>query len=165
VAVLVDRTVRRFVLTPPVANRDIDFTFELARPAFVRLDVARAGKTIAPVYSGSLPAGAQTVGWSVAGTKDGKYAGVLTTAGEVGSATRTMLFRIDTKPPQLRAVSFRTLRFWVSEAATIRLVVNGKRVVQKVRAGAFAFRHGRVRSVRIYAQDAAGNLSPTLRFR
>jgi hypothetical protein len=165
VAVLVDRTVRRFVLTPPVANREVNFTFELARPVFVRLDVARAGKTIAPVYSGSLPAGAQTVGWSVAGTKDGKYAGVLTTAGEVGTATRTMLFRIDTTPPQLRAVSFRTLRFWVSEAATIRLVVNGKRVVQKVRAGAFSFRHGKVRSVRIVAQDAAGNLSPTLRFR
>jgi N-acetylmuramoyl-L-alanine amidase len=165
VAVLVDRTVRRFVLAPPVANRDVTFTFELARPAFVRLDVARAGKTISPIYSGSLPLGAQTVAWSVAGTKDGKYAGVLTTTGEVGTATRTLLFRIDTTPPQLRAVSFRTLRFWVSEAATVRLVVNGKRVVQRVRAGAFSFRHGQVRSVRVYAQDAAGNLSRTLRFR
>ncbi len=165
VAVLVDRTVRRFVAAPPVANREVTFTFELVRPAFARLDVARAGKTIAPVYSGSLPLGPQTVAWSVAGTKDGKYAGVLTTTGEVGSATRTMLFRIDTTPPRLRAVSFRTLRFWVSEAATIRLVVNGKRVVQKVRAGSFSFRHGQVRSVRIVAQDAAGNLSRTLRFR
>jgi uncharacterized protein with LGFP repeats len=165
VAVLVDRTVRRFVLAPPVANRDVTFTFELARAAFVRLDVARAGKTIAPVYSGSLPLGPQTVAWSVAGTKDGKYAGVLTTTGEVGTAARTMLFRIDTMPPLLRAVSFRTLRFWVSEASTIRLVVNGKRVVQKVRAGSFSFRHGQVRSVRIVALDAAGNLSQTLRFR
>jgi uncharacterized protein with LGFP repeats len=165
VAVIVDRTVRRFVLAPPVANREVNFTFELARPAFVRLDVARAGKTVAPVYSGSLPLGSQTVAWSVAGTKDGKYAGVLTTTGEVGTATRAMLFRIDTTPPRLRAVSFRTLRFWVSEAVTIRLVVNGKRVVQKVRAGSFSFRHGRVRSVRIVAQDAAGNLSPTLKFR
>jgi hypothetical protein len=165
VAVLVDRTVRRFVLAPTIANRDVSFTFELARPAFVRLDVARAGKTIAPIYSGSLPTGGQTVAWSVAGTKDGKYAGVLTTTGEVGTATRTMLFRIDTTPPQLRAVSFRALRFWVSEAATIRLVVNGKRVVQKVRAGSFSFRHGQVRSVRIVALDAAGNFSQTLRFR
>jgi hypothetical protein len=165
VPVLIDRTVRRFVVAPAVANRDVNFTFELARAAFVRLDVARAGKTIAPVYSASLPPGAQAVAWSVAGTKDGKYAGVLTTTGEVGTASRTMLFRIDTTPPRLRAVSFRTLRFWVSEAATIRLVVNGKRVTQKVRAGSFSFRHGRVRSVRIYAQDAAGNLSQTLRFR
>jgi N-acetylmuramoyl-L-alanine amidase len=165
VAVVVDRTVRRFVLAPPVANREVNFTFELARPAFVRLDVARAGKTVAPVFSGSLPQGPQTVAWSVAATKDGKYAGVLTTTGEVGTAARTMLFRIDTTPPRLRAVSFRTLRFWVSEAATIRLVVNGKRVVQKVRAGAFSFRHGQVRSVRIVAEDAAGNLSRMLRFR
>jgi hypothetical protein len=165
VPVLIDRTVRRFVVAPPVANREVSFTFELARAAFVRLDVARAGKTIAPVYSASLPPGAETVAWSVAGTRDGKYAGVLTTTGEVGTASRTMLFRIDITPPRLRAVSFRTLRFWVSEAATIHLVVNGKRVTQKVRAGSFSFRHGHVRSVRIYARDAAGNLSATLRFR
>jgi hypothetical protein len=43
--------------------------------------------------------------------------------------------------------------------------VNGKRVTQKVRAGSLSFRHGHVRSVRIYAQDAAGNLSATLSFR
>jgi hypothetical protein len=165
VAVVVDRTVRAFAVSPAAARSDVTFSFELTRAAALRLDIARAGKTLAPVYAGSFPAGAQTVGWKVVGTKDGKYAGVLTTTTEVGTASHTALFRIDTTPPRLRAVSFRTLRFWVSEPATIRLVVNGKRVVQKVRAGGFSFRHGRVRSVRIYAQDAAGNLSPTLRFR
>jgi len=165
VAVAVDRTVRSFAVSPALARRDVTFSFELTRAAAVRLDIARAGKTLAPVYSGSLPAGAQTVGWTVVGTKDGKYAGVLTTTTEVGTASRTALFRIDTTSPRLRAVSFRTLRFWVSEPATIRLVVNGKRVVRKVRAGGFSFRHGTVRSVRINAQDAAGNVSPTLRYR
>ncbi len=165
VAVVVDRTVRTFAVSPAVASEEVTFSFELTRPVAVRVDVARAGKTLTPVYSGSLPAGVQTIGWKVAGTKDGKYAGVLTTTGEVGTGTHTALFRIDTTAPRLRAVSFRALRFWVSEASTIRLVVNGKRVVRSVRAGSFSFRHGRVRSVRISAQDAAGNVSRTLKYR
>jgi hypothetical protein len=75
-----------------------------------------------------------------------------------------VLFRIDTKPPTLRAASFRALRFWVSEPSKVTLFVNGSRVVRSVRAGAFSYRHGRVRSVRIIARDAAGNLSRTLKF-
>jgi len=61
-------------------------------------------------------------------------------------------------------VSFRKLRFRVSEPATIRLVVNGKLVTRTVRAGVFSFRAPRARSVRIVARDAAGNVSRTLRF-
>jgi hypothetical protein len=100
------------------------------------------------------------VSWAISGTKDGIYAGVLNT----GIADHTVLFRIDTTPPRLRALSFRTLRFWVSEPATIRLVVNGRTVTRKVRAGTFSYRYGRVRRVRIVAQDVAGNLSRTLRY-
>jgi hypothetical protein len=75
-----------------------------------------------------------------------------------------VLFRIDTTRPRLRALSFRALYFWVSEPAKITLVVNGGRIVRSVRAGAFSYRHGRVRTVRILARDGAGNISPTLRF-
>jgi hypothetical protein len=165
VAVQIDRTVGRFVVAPAVTRGQVTFSFDLTRAASVRLDIAQAGKTVAAVYLASLPVGTQTVGWSTAGTKDGTYAGALTTTGEVGTATRTAIFRIDTKPPRLRALSFRALRFWVSERATIRLVVNGARVVRTVPAGNFSFRHGRVRSVRVVARDAAGNLSRTLTFR
>jgi uncharacterized membrane protein len=77
----------------------------------------------------------------------------------------TVPFRIDTVAPALRALSFRSLRFRVSEPATIRLVLNGKLVTRTVRrAGVFSFRALRARSVRIVARDAAGNLSRTLRF-
>ena len=75
-----------------------------------------------------------------------------------------MLFRIDTVAPELRALSFRALRFRVSEPATIRLTLNGKLVVRTVRAGVFSFHAPRVRSVRLVAQDAAGNVSQTLKF-
>jgi hypothetical protein len=164
VPVVIDRTVSRFSVTPSVTNGEVAFSFDLARVANVRLDVQRAGKTVAPVYSATLAPGPQSVGWNAAGTTDGRYAGALTTSGEVGSATRTVLFRVDTKPPTLRARSFQNLRFWVSEPVKVTLVVNGARVVRSVRAGTFSYRHGRVRSVRIVARDAAGNVSRTLKY-
>jgi hypothetical protein len=65
----------------------------------------------------------------------------------------------------LRVLSFRSLRFRVSEPATVSLTVNGKRVTRVVRAGGFSFRPGsRVRTVRIVAKDAAGNVSRTLKY-
>jgi hypothetical protein len=161
IPVAIDHTIRSFTATPPVTRNIVTFGFDLALAAAVRLSIAQAGKTIAPVYYASLQPGPQTVTWSVAGTKDGTYAGVLNS----GIADHTVLFRIDTKAPRLLVRSYRSLRFWVSEAATIRLTVNGRTTVRKVRAGTFAFPHGRVRSVRISAQDAAGNVSPTLRYR
>jgi hypothetical protein len=108
--------------------------------------------------------GSQTVGWNVSGVKDGKYAGVLTAANDIGTVTHTALFRIDTIAPRLRALSLRRLRFTVSEPATIRLTVNGRRITRAVRAGAFSFSMARVRTVRITAADAAGNVSQTLRY-
>ncbi|HSC73409.1 MAG TPA: peptidoglycan recognition protein [Gaiellaceae bacterium] len=164
VPVVIDRTVTKFSVTPAITNRDVTFAFDLARVADVRLDIRRAGKVVAPVYSATLAPGTQSVGWKASGTPDGVYAGALTTSGPVGTATRTVLFRIDTKPPTLRARSFRALRFWVSEPAKVTLIVNGTRVVRLVRAGTFSYRHGSVRTVRILASDAAGNVSRTLRF-
>ena len=164
VPVVIDRTVTRFAVTPAVTNGEVTFAFDLARVAAVRLDIQRAGKTVAPVYAATAPPGTQSVTWNAAGAKDGVYAGALTTSGEVGSATRTALFRVDRTPPTLRARSYRGLRFWVSEPAEVTLVVNGARVTRSVRAGTFSFAHGRVRTVRILARDAAGNLSRTLKF-
>jgi uncharacterized lipoprotein YajG len=76
----------------------------------------------------------------------------------------TATFRIDTVAPVLRAVSWRGLRFSVSEAATVRLTVNGRRLTRAVRAGGFSFQVSRPRTVRIVATDAAGNVSRTLRY-
>jgi len=167
VPVLVDRTVRLFAAAPPAFSPngdgvadDLLLSFELTRAASVRLDISQAGKTVASVYSADLQPGPQSVTWNGAGAKDGKYAAVLTAANVV----HTVLFRIDRVPPQLRALSFRGLRFRVSEAATIRMTLNGRLVVRNVRAGVFSFRSARVRSVRISARDAAGNVSPTLRY-
>ncbi|HEY5661423.1 MAG TPA: N-acetylmuramoyl-L-alanine amidase [Gaiellaceae bacterium] len=164
VPVVIDRTVTKFTLAPTVTNGAITFSFDLARVADVRLDIQRAGKVVVPVYSATLAPGTQSIAWRAVGVPDGVYAGALTTSGPVGEATRTLLFRLDTKPPTLRVRSFRALRFWVSEPATVTLLLNGSRVVRSVRAGTFSYRHGAVRSVRLVARDAAGNVSRTLRF-
>ena len=172
VAVLVDRTVRGFAVSPPAFSPngdgvldDVTFRFELDQAAAVRLDVAQAGATIAPVYSGELQPGPQAVSWNGAGARDGKYAAVLTAVNAVGTVTHTLPFRVDTTPPRLLAVSFRRLRFRVSETSVVRLTVNGRRIARTVRAGSFSFRAGPVRTVRISARDAAGNVSRTLRYR
>ena len=169
--VLVDRTVRGFTAAPLAVSPNGDglkdeltFGFELAQVASVKLEIAQAGKTLVSVYSADLAPGAQTVSWNPTGLKDGKYAGVLTAANDVGTVTHTVLFRIDTVAPNLRALSFRSLRFRVSEPATIRLTLNGKLVSRTVRGGVFSFHAARVRSVRIVAQDVAGNVSRTLKY-
>ena len=161
VSIAVDRTLSAFTVSPAVARREVTFAFDLTRAAAVRLTIAQGGTTVVPVYYASLPPGPQTVGWAIAGVTDGVYAAVLNT----GIADHSALFRVDTRPPRLRALSFRRLRFWVSEPAQVTLVVNGRRLTAKVRAGVFAFRHGRVLTVRISARDAAGNVSRTLVFR
>jgi hypothetical protein len=171
VPVLVDRTVRLFAAAPSAFSPNGDgvadelaFSFELTRAASVRLDIAQARKTVASVYSADLPPGPQSVTWNGAGAKDGKYAGVLTATNDVGTVVHTVLFRIDRVPPRLSVLSFSRLRFRVSEPSTIRLTLNGRLVTRTVRAGAFSFRSGPVRSVRIVARDAAGNVSRTLRY-
>ena len=105
------------------------------------------------------------MGWRAVGTKDGTYAGALTTSGEVGSATRTVLFQIDAEAAE-RCAPAHSAPSLLGERA-----VEGDDVRERVarhslglHAGAFSYRHGRVRSVRIIARDAAGNLSRTLKF-
>ncbi|MDQ2968981.1 MAG: peptidoglycan recognition protein [Actinomycetota bacterium] len=172
VSVLVDRTVRRFAAAPLAVSPNGDgvgdeltFGFELTRVAAVKLEIAQAGKTLSSVYAADLLPGMQTVSWNASGLKDGKYAGLLTATNDLGTVAHTAPFRIDTVAPDLRVLSFRGLRFRVSEPATIRLTLNGKLVTRSVRAGVFSFRAQRIRTVRVVAQDAAGNVSRTLKYR
>jgi N-acetylmuramoyl-L-alanine amidase len=171
VPVFLDRTVRQFGATPAVVSPngdgvkdEIGFSFELTRAANVRLDIAQSGRTITSLFGGDLQPGAQSVSWNAAGTRNGTYAAMLTTVSDVGTVTRSVLFRVDNVAPQLRVLSWRRLRFSITEAAVVRLTVNGKLVTRSVRTGVFSFGVPRVRTVRIVAQDAAGNLSRTLRY-
>jgi N-acetylmuramoyl-L-alanine amidase len=171
VPVLLDRTVRQFGATPAVVSPngdgvkdEIGFGFELTRAANVRLDIAQSGQTITSLFAGDLQPGPQSVNWNAAGTRNGTYAAMLTTSSDMGTVTRSILFRVDTVAPQLRVLSWGRMRFRISEAAVVRSTVNGKLMTRSVRAGVFSFSVPRIRTARIVAQDAAGNLSRTLRY-
>ena len=176
VPLLVDRTIAKLVVSPAAIspngdgrNDTLTISFQLAAPAAVRVSISQASKTVADVFDGTLSPGPQSYVWNGTSSgqraRDGVYAAVVTTTTELGATQHSVLFRIDTVRPTLRAISFRRLIFNVSEAARITLVVNGRRYVRTVRAGTFSFRVGRpVRRASVVAVDAAGNVSRTLRF-
>jgi hypothetical protein len=171
VPVLLDRTVRKFTAAPAAVSPngdgrqdEIGFSFDLALAANVRLDIAQSGRTITSLFAGDFQPGPQNVSWNAAGMKNGVYAAMLTTTSDTGAVTRSILFRVDTVPPQLQVLSWGRLRFKISEAAVVRLTLNGKLVTRSVRAGVFSYSVPRLRTATIVAQDAAGNVSRTLRY-
>ena len=97
-------------------------------PATVRLRVLRDGKWVATPYTGTLPAGPQSLGWNgakrVGKTLDGSYTAVIDATDAVGTATVSLPFLLDAHPPVVKLAA-RPVRLWVSEAATVTVRVNG----------------------------------------
>jgi flagellar hook assembly protein FlgD len=176
VTVLVDRTVTGFTVTPSDFSpngdgRDDSVAFSLHTNGDVHLHVElkRGAKVVAQVTDGDSAGGDQQIPWdgTIAGRRvpDGTYAAVLSSTTALGTTVQSVPLRIDTLAPRLRAISFRRLEFWTSEAARVRLVVNGRTLARSVLAGVFSFRIGRtVRRASISAEDGAGNISRALRF-
>jgi len=176
IAVTVDRTVATFAATPTVfsPNGDgrsdqITFTVKLVRDAQVRLDAKRGTRLVAPVFAGDVAGAAQPITWDGMTPRgrvaDGTYAAVLTTTSSLGTTVHQLPFRVDTRPPVLRAISFRRLVFRISEPAQVRLVVAGRTYLRTVGAGVFSLRLPQfARRVSATATDAAGNVSRTIRF-
>ncbi len=174
VAILVDRTLGGFKLASAAfspngdGRRDaLELSFLLARSAHVRVEVKQGKPLVAALYMADLNAGPQTVGWdgltSGKPAADGVYAAVVTVATPLGVVVHTLPFRIDTRAPVLRAVSFRRLVFRVDEPARVRVVADRRAYFRSVRAGRFSLgRSARVVSAR--ADDVAGNVSRTLRW-
>jgi hypothetical protein len=171
--VVVDRTVSGWTVTPQAfsPNGDgrldtITFAYSLAQPATVRVDVKQRARLVVPVFAGTPQAGPQTVTWDGTATTgrlaDGVYAAVLTAKTGLGTTVHSLPLRVDTRPPVLRAISFRRLRFRVNEAVRVTAVADGRRIVRTVRAGAFSLGRS-ARRVRVSAEDAAGNVSRVLR--
>jgi hypothetical protein len=164
--VVVDRTVSGWTVAPKAfsPNGDgrsdsITFAYTLAQPAAVRIDVKQRAQVVAPLFAGTPPAGPQAVTWdgtaSGSRMRDGVYAGVLTATTALGTTVHSQLIRVDTRPPVLRAVSFRRLRFRIDEPARVTAVVDGRRIVRTVRAGFFTL--GRAaRRVRVSAASRSG---------
>jgi hypothetical protein len=175
VPVTVDRTVGALSLAPSAIspngdgrNDELTVSLRLARPANLQLEVRRGSRLAAAIFGGDAGAGPQSVSWDGLTDRgraaDGRYNAVVASTSELGRTVYSLPFRIDTVAPVVRAVSFRRLVFRISEPARVRLVVDGRTYVRSVRAGAFSLRLQRVaRRVRLFATDAAGNVSRTLR--
>src|SRR5262249_31058965 len=174
---IVDRTFSKLSASPRAFSPNgegrsdtMTFAFSLARPAHVRLDVKQSGRLVTPISIADDPAGAQSVTWD--GTaeqgrvRDGTYSGVVTVTTELGTTSHSTLFRVDTVAPVLRVISFRQRVFRLSERATVRLRTGGRVYSRTFKAGLFRFALPTPpRAYAISAEDAAGNISRTLRSR
>ena len=105
------------------------------------------------------PAGSSP--WNGARLADGKYAATLTVSDALGDVQFPLPLSIDTTAPVLTLLDARTLRFSLSEPATVTVLVDGQtRLVHGEPKGAFTVPYaGAVTQVSAQAQDAAGNTS------
>jgi large repetitive protein len=144
---------------------NVSFSFTLTQDVPVRFEVQQAGAVVATLFSGQLGVGAHTLGWdgTAAGAvlPDGAYTLVATVTDALGDVAQQLPLTIDTVPPVLTLLDAQTLRFSLSEPATVTLVVNqGTHVVKAEPKGSFSVPFpGPVVQVSATAQDAAGNIS------
>ena len=141
--------------------------FTLTRAPFsLAFQVLHAGTVVAvPTVPVTVP-GAQSLTWDkllAGGTRapDGLYTLALTVTDEFGTFTRTAGVTLDTRPPAIRVLSYRTLRFRIGEAATLDLTVGTHvytRVVRKPATTQFWLK-AKPSQYTLTATDAAGNRS------
>jgi hypothetical protein len=167
--IAITRTLTAVALKPSVLTPNGDgvgdgltVTFQLAAAATVRLRVLRDGKWVATPFTGSLPAGPQSLAWNGARTSgktlDGSHTAVLEATDAIGTAVVSLPFLLDAHPPVLRLVA-RPLRLWVSEPATVTVRVNGGGWRLQTRSPGYLTFGGirKITSLVVVARDPAGN--------
>ena len=148
----------------------LDLRFTLAAPADVRILIQRGDRWVATPLEGSFGAGPQRLRWDgskrIGRLRDGEYTAVVEATDAVGTAAFAIPFVSDTVAPRIRILPGRRLRVEVSEAAVLRVYVNGQPLRREVKAaGTVLIRWPEpVVRARVVARDAAGNVSvPALR--
>jgi hypothetical protein len=116
------------------------------------------------VFDGDLQPGPERYVWrgdfGAGPIPDGPYQALVTATDTVGTVSQGATFTLDTTAPVLSLVSGPKLNFRLSERATVRLTVDGKRIVKLEKAGAFHVPHvGPAARVSAVATDPAGNQS------
>jgi hypothetical protein len=179
VPLTVSRTLGLVSVTPGVFSPNADgrldavaVGFSLAVPATVTVRIEREGRWIAsPLLSASLPAGAQSVAWDGARSdgrlRDGPLSAVVEVSDAIGTVSFGVPFASDVSAPRARFLPGRRVRIEVSEAAELRIWINGVFVRRETRrAGTVLVRWGEpVRTARVVALDAAGNASAVVFWR
>jgi hypothetical protein len=145
----------------------LDFSFRLLAPAWVQVRIVRGATLAATLLDAQLGVGPQRLHWDGGGLPDERYSAVVSATDSLLTVSQSLVVRIDRRPPVLRLVSLAPLKLWLSEAAQVTVVLDGRvHRLTRGRAGFFRIAHaGAVRSLSAYAVDAAANRSRTIRIR
>jgi N-acetylmuramoyl-L-alanine amidase len=171
VEVVVDRTLFGFGLAAPVTSPNGDgvldtlpVSFTLTQTVPVRLEILRAGVVVGSVLAGTTVVGPHTIEWnglSLLGPRvpDGAYQAAVVVTDALGEVAFTAPFKIDTTPPVITLLDLATLRFQLSEPATVSFVVNGQQLEMAAPKGVFTVPFtGRATFASALPRDAAGNV-------
>jgi hypothetical protein len=146
-------------------NDTTTFGFTLAQSLSVQLLIERFGTIVGTVFAGQLGPGPQTIVWDGATggirVPDGTYDAVVLVTDALGPISFTLPVTVDTTPPVLTLLDAATLRFQLTEPATVTVTVNGQVAVRPEPAGVFTipWQGDPVTTISAQADDAAGNVS------
>jgi hypothetical protein len=124
---------------------------------------------VASVPAGTTPVGPRTLDWnglSLLGTRlpDGAYQAAVVVTDWLGEVAYSAPFTIDTTPPVISLLDLATLRFQLSEPATVSFVVNGQQLEIAAPKGIFTVPFtGPASFVSALPRDAAGNVGALVR--
>jgi hypothetical protein len=176
VDLLVDRSLTNLIASTAAISPNGDgvqdsvtFSFSLAAALPFRFEVKRDAAVVATLFNGTRGPGPQVVDWNGkdangAPLPDGSYQVVATVTDALGNVSVPVPLVVDSTAPALTLLDPRTLRFTLSEPATLTLVVNGATETKLEPAGTFTVPppRGGVQTVSAQARDAAGNVSLTV---
>jgi methionine-rich copper-binding protein CopC len=161
VPLTIDDILRDFLAT----GSSLSFTLVRA-PIALTFQVLKGTQVVATPAAPTPVVGSQTLTWSGqlddgSPAPDGAYTLALTITDDTTTFTRTGMLTLDTTAPRITVLSYRNLRFRVSEAATLTLVVGTHRytrVLQRAATTQFWLKT-KPSSYRLSATDAAGNVA------
>jgi N-acetylmuramoyl-L-alanine amidase/FlgD Ig-like domain len=140
-------------------------SFTLARaPVALAFQVLLGAQVVATPTAQPPVVGQQTLTWDGrlddgSPAPDGTYTLALTITDDVTTFTRTATLRLDTTAPKITVLSYRNLRFRVSEPATLTLVVGTRRYTRVLKSAATTefWLKTKPTAYRLTATDVAGN--------
>ena len=145
----------------------VSLLFTLTRgPVNAELQVLHDSTVVATPLNGPLAAGLQTVAWDGttadgAPAPDGTYVLSLAVTDPFTTFTKTAAVTVDSTPPAIKVLSYRLMRFRVSEPAMLTLVVGTRRysrTLKRPQTVSFWLAQ-KPKAYRLIAADAAGNTS------
>jgi flagellar hook assembly protein FlgD len=176
VPLVVDDTLDGFVSTPSVFSAakgaTVALTFTLSRlPVSTQFTVLHGTDVVASPPNTIVSTGPQSLTWDGSlddGTTapDGDYTLSLAVTDQYTTFTRTATVTLDSTPPKISVLSYRTMKFRLSEPVTLTLVVGTSRysrTLRKATTTTFWLKQ-KPRAYQLIASDAAGNVS-TVRYR